>query len=137
MAIFTFAKAGWLVNLDKIDMLRDGKDGYDIFIADKHVGTSKTIEEITVSLIPAQGEWECLSPCLEDDGTRTAIVEPVLGFGLNVLGSVAPITPTELDGIHRGYYGLRKKGEQRIYSRGRGTFESEDIWLASYEGDRV
>lgn len=82
-----------------------------------------------VSIIPVTGEWEQVYTCTEDDGTTKVYSEPVIAWGLTVLGAVIPVTPTAPEGLPNSS-ALRKVGRPDIYV-GSTTYEDEANWLRS------
>lgn len=92
-------------------------------------------ESLLLGLVPAQGEWECITPFVEDDGDLSPVVEPVLAFGLSVFGNLVPVTPGAPGGV-LGDYVLRRPGRLTVYGAG-GTFDGGvDEWLDSLTEDR-
>lgn len=133
MSIFIHTPRG-LVNLNRIEMAEAKKNGRHSIIVDgvEIDDNHPTFSDTIVSVIPVQGEWECLSPCEGEEGRAdTVSVDPVIGWGLNCRGTLRPITATEMDGVE-GNYALRRRGETRVYGYGLlGGYASPEEWLAS------
>lgn len=63
------------------------------------------------------------------------LIEPVLAWGLTLLGTLIPITPSAMDGVTELHYGLRKVGSARVYSSSNiGGWASMDEWAAGTLG---
>ena len=129
MATFIYTPKGYL-NLSKVAEARFRNDERFLIVVDgavmddNHVGFPRTI----TSIIPTQGEWECLYPFDEEDKSKSILSEPVLAWGLTVLGEIVPITPSARDGVFESF-GLRKAGDTRIYERSVGGYDDITEWL--------
>jgi hypothetical protein len=127
---FVYVGAGY-VNLRHVDQVRINKDGRHTLISNGKVVDENNAQfaEAIVSVIPVQGEWECLSSVAEDDGSFTAYAEPVLAWGWTATGCLLPITPGELQGVIGGF-ALRRVGTARIYGMDT-NYPDTDAWLAA------
>lgn len=132
MTSFIYTPKGY-VNLNSIQMAQSGQTNWrklitndGVVVDDNHPDFGITITSVT----PVTDEWECFTPCGGDEaGTYTAECEPVLAWGLTVLGDLIPITPSEMSGVE-GYYALRKVGTAPVYSR-YGQYKTPEEWVDS------
>jgi hypothetical protein len=117
------------VNLDTVQVAKSKDDGRHQLVGggkmidDNSVDFLKTI----VSVVAVQGEWECLA---RGEGLEPAISDPVIAWGVTVLGEVIPITPAEPSGV-QGEFALRKAGSPRVYASSMGGYDNETEWLTT------
>jgi hypothetical protein len=122
------------VALDSIRHAARGEDGRMVLSSVDGVADRENSEFDTtlLTLIPPQGEWECITPLVEEDGDLSAVIEPVLAFGLSVFGNLAPVVPSAPGGVV-GDYVLRRPGRTTVYGVG-GPFDGGvDEWLDSLD----
>lgn len=98
---------------------------------DKISEHGEVVLERIVSLIALTGEWEQVYTCTEEDGTTKIFTEPVIAWGLTVVGSVIPVTPTAPEGLPNAP-ALRKVGRPEIYVSST-TYDTEERWLRSHD----
>jgi hypothetical protein len=127
---FIFTGNGF-VNLRRVDSARrNGNGRYTLLEGDTVLDDNNpSFDETLVSIIPSQGEWECLTLCTEEDGSESVVVEVVVAFGLTVFGEIRPLIPSAMKG-EVGAYMLRREGRTEIAGPG-GTFKDEAEWLRS------
>lgn len=116
------------VNLDTVQVAKSKDDGRHQIVVGGKVIDDHNLEFLTtlVSVIPVQGEWECL---LRAETPDSFTCEPVIAWGVTVLGKVVPITPGEPGGVE-GECGLRMMGRPRVYSpNNMGGYADDKEWL--------
>jgi hypothetical protein len=137
MGTFIYTDSGFL-SVDRIEPAIHSKDGrYEIIVDGRtFLARDAEFERKIVSIVPVGTErWECLTRLL-DDGLAPAIwSEPVIAWGLTMLGDTIPITPVDTDGVAEGTFALRKIGEGRVHVPGDGTYASAEEWFARNERD--
>lgn len=121
------------INLDRIDRVRLTDGGRWEIESEGHVldRQNASFGEQLTSIIPCNGEWECLEPWRdsEDGNKATYNVQPVIAWGLLALGYLVPITPCDPNGVHNNY-GLRREGRGEVYaSQTTQAFASAEEWL--------
>ncbi|HYH23701.1 MAG TPA: hypothetical protein VD995_34220 [Azospirillum sp.] len=129
--VFVYTPGGY-INANRIETARFNKDGRHSIVVDGVVVDSNHVDfgSLLVSLTPVSGEWECLTLCGEEDGTNSVWAEPVIAWGLTMLGEVVPVTPSERTG-NFGNPGLRKVGTAQVHVSGFATYKDADAWLAA------
>lgn len=91
-----------------------------------------TFGEVIVSVVPSDGTWRCLIKS-EKDGALEILEEPVVAWGLTILGTLKPITPSEMGGVE-GNYALAKQGTQKVYDTfSIGGYEDRQAWIDAAE----
>jgi hypothetical protein len=136
MPSFIYTPKGY-VNLDRVELAPHTKTGRNQIIVDGKTIDDNSVDfgKMIISVSPVSGDWECISPCEEDDGSYSLISEPILAWGLTALGSLVPITPSATDG-EQGTYVLRKSGDKRVWDgSSMGGYDDADIWLKKYMED--
>jgi hypothetical protein len=131
MAVFIYTPRGY-VNLDRVEMAPHKKNGKHGIVVDGEEIDDNNIGflNVLVSVVPVQGDWECLTSIEEEDGSRSVLADPVLAWGLDTMGILRPITASEKAGVE-GDYALRKHGENRVYGWGNiGGFSTAEEWLS-------
>lgn len=116
------------VNLDTVQAAQTKQNGRHQIVVDGNVIDDNNVDfgRTIVSVVAVQGEWECLRA----EALEFILSEPVIAWGVTVLGEVVPITPGELGGVE-GDFGLRKLGSPRVYSpQSIGGFANDKEWLA-------
>lgn len=134
MSCFIYTPKGY-VNLSSVEQARINQDGRHSIVVDGKIVDDNHVDfrETIVSIVPINGEWECLYPHNEEDNTKSLLSEPILAWGLTVLGSMVPITPSGMGGVHERV-ALRKVGDTRIYEGGAiGGFDDLNSWLQGRE----
>ena len=91
-------------------------------------------ESLLLGLVPPQGEWECITPFVEEDGDLSPVIEPVLAFGLSVFGNLVPVVPSAPGGV-MGEYVLRRPGQTAVHGVGGPFAGGVDEWLDSLTED--
>lgn len=123
------------VALDSIRQAARAKDGQLVLSSEQGIVDRENTEfdSILLDLVSPQGEWECITPIEEADGTLGAVSEPVLAFGLSVFGNLVPVVPGAPGGV-LGDYVLRRPGQTIVYGA-EGPFAGGlEEWLDSLEG---
>ncbi len=131
MPAFIHTPKGY-INLDRVDAVIISEKGRREIVVSGEVVDRDCIsfEQTLVAFLPVQGDWECLVTCREDDGSTSLSVEPVIAWGVTVVGALRPITASEPGGVD-GDCGLRREGEKRVYdSYSIGGHEDLPDWLA-------
>lgn len=120
------------VALDAIHQAVRGADGALVLSAAEGVVDRENteFESTLLTLVPPQGDWECITPFVEEDGDLSAVVEPVLAFGLSIFGTLVPVVPSAPGGVQSEYV-LRRPGQTAVHGVG-GPFDGGvDEWLDS------
>ena len=123
---------GKYVALDSIRQAARSDDGRFVLSTEQGaVDRENTeFESTLLGLVPTQGEWECIIPYAEEDGSLTPVIDPVLAFGLGIFGTLVPVVPGAPGG-GLGDYVLRQPGHTTVYGMG-GAFQGGvDEWLDS------
>lgn len=129
MSQFVYTDKGF-VNITEIKAVRpDNKGKQRVFNKqDQEIdGDASDFFARVVSIIPTQGDWECLFQVLGGEGDGEICAEPVIAWGLTPLGRTVPVTPTTPDGIFSDF-ALRKAGDQAVYAD-ETIFQDADDWL--------
>jgi hypothetical protein len=130
MSSFIYTQKGY-VNLNRVEIAQHTKTTDHKIIVDGEVVDERNDFGTTIiSMSPVQGEWECLLPCEEEDGTEQAISSPVIAWGLTVLGFAVPITPSDMGGVD-GAHALRKTGDTRVFDQLGQEYKDAADWIAS------
>jgi hypothetical protein len=105
-------------------------DCYEIRIAGQIVDECLGFPDVIASVIPPQGDWECLTLCAADnDHAEEVLVDPIIAWGVTVSGALRPITPSEPEGVEGDDFVTRKVGAQRVYGSGNiGGWSDMDAW---------
>ena len=115
--------------LSDVELVKIKKDGKrELWVGGKVVDDDSSPENVLTSIIPVQGDWECLAIGEGEDGKTEIISEPVLAWGLTAFGRVLPVTASENSGVD-GHYGLRRAGEEAVYGGSMGGYVSSKDWI--------
>jgi hypothetical protein len=115
MTTFIYTPKGY-INLANIEIARHKKGTSHEIVVDErvvdsdHAGFGNTITQ----MIPVQGNWECLMPCDGESASESVWREPVIAWGLSVLGDTVPITPTRTDWASEEF-ALQREGDPRVF----------------------
>lgn len=135
-AIFIYTPRGYY-NLSHIKVAAFNKDGTHRLCDLEGMeidGSSRSFGEQIVSVLPCSEPLELLSfmPGDDDHPEDEILIEPVVAWGLTALGHLRPITPAALEGVTESGYGLRKVGQDRVYTMDNvGGWKNADDWRSS------
>jgi hypothetical protein len=128
MSNFVYTPKG-LININQVEMIKHKDKNIEQIVVDGEV-VSDTIgfHETIISIIPVDGEWECIQECQEDDGSVSGHEELIIAWGLTVLGVTVPVTVLSPSGVHEPH-AIRKKGKAEVYDSFAGVYSSLEDWL--------
>lgn len=131
MNSFIYTPKGY-VNLNQVEMAEHTKGTeYKIIIDGNVIDDKNDFGNTIISMVPVQGDWECLLPVENEDGAVEAESFPVIAWGLTVLGFSIPVTPFDMGGAE-GAYALRKKlDDHRIFDQFGQEYRDVDEWVES------
>lgn len=132
-AQFIYTPKGY-VNVSQIAIARSNRDGthrlYDLageLLDERCVDFGSQIVSIAPCSEPT--EYLTIMPA-DEEHAEEILVEPVVAWGLTMLGDTVPITPSSMDGVEELHYGLRKVGQERVYTSSNiGGWENAKAWL--------
>ncbi len=124
------------VALDAIRQAVRGADGSLVLSAAEGVvdRENSEFESTLLGIVSPQGEWECITPFVEEDGDLSAVIEPVLAFGLSIFGNLVPVVPSAPGGVASEYV-LRRPGQTAVHGVGGPFAGGIDEWLDSLAED--
>ena len=129
---FIYTPKGY-VNLRTVERVNFKSDASHTIIVDGEVvdNNHKDFGDHVVSVVPCVTEMEYLTIMEGSDEhpSDEILVEPVLAWGLTVLGTLIPMTPSSMEGVTELHYGLRKTGSPRVYTASNiGGWPSDEDW---------
>jgi hypothetical protein len=132
---FVYVGGKW-VNLDKIESAETNRDGtHRLMVAGEVVDErNANFLETIAAVVPENRALECLTYCEGDDEhpEDEISIEPVLAWAWTVQGQLIPITPSAPEGVKHGEeYGLRHRGEERVFGSAIGGYANAEAWLAA------
>jgi len=132
--VFVYTQ-GRFRNLSTITEMERKENGSErLFVGDEIVdGNHREFLSTIETIVPVQGDWECLTKAGDKDGNTMILAVPVLAWGQTVYGALVPITATEPGGVD-GPYALRRSGNDAVYSaEDLAPYKDEDEWLNGRE----
>lgn len=131
MGIFIYGPNASYLNVNRIEKAERTDSGRYRIIIDGLVADENNaeFESKIVSIIPVSGQWEVLTLVGEDDGHSSLSSEPILAWGLTLLGKTVPVTPTQPHGVSEGH-AVRKIGSPEVYVENC-AYESLEDWMQS------